>query len=184
MPTDPHSPPTGPHPRLLRLCERVSHTAGEIGSWIYFIIGVCVVYEVVSRYVFNSPTHWVEEMSRLGMVWGTFLILATCLSRRQLITITIVSQALGPRARFVQELVIFVLFTLLAGVIAWYGIESMIQTISVNRRTNTTLSLPYWIFYLPIVLGFVLFLLQALAEIGAMLLTGHRLKPGFGQEEI
>lgn len=184
MTSDIHFPEAEPRPLILRVCEAISRIAGEIGSWIYFIIGACVVYEVVSRYIFNSPTHWVEEVSRLGMVWGTFIILAHCLSRRQLITITILSQALGPRVRLAQEIMVFVIFAVLGGVIAWYGTDSMLQTIAVNRRSNTTLSLPYWLFYLPIVLGFALFLLQAVAEVVAVFMRGGRVKPGFGHEDI
>ena len=118
------------------------------------------------------------------MVWGTFLALATCLNRRQMITITVLLDRLGPRARFVQEVITFTLVAVLAAVIAWYALESMMQTISVNRRTNTVMSMPYWVFYLAIIIGFALLLLQALTDIIVMAVTGTRPRGGFGQEEI
>ncbi|MCZ4352665.1 TRAP transporter small permease [Roseovarius aestuarii] len=176
-------PPQSQH-AILKACDWLVLTIGKIGAWTFFLIGMIVAYEVVARYVFNSPTHWVEEISRLGMVWGTFLLMATCLNRRQLITITILPDSLGAKAKFVQELATFALVGVLAAVIAWYGFESMMQTISVNRRTNSTMSLPYWAFYLPIIIGFALFFIQATADLIVMLMTGRRSKPGFGHEEI
>ncbi|MGR3805364.1 TRAP transporter small permease [Marinibacterium profundimaris] len=180
------TPPAGPRQRhwLLSVTDRIVLTSGHIGSWIFFVVGGCVAYEVVVRYGFNNPTHWVEEVSRLGMVWGTFLALATCLNRRQMITITVLLDRLGPRARFVQEVITFTLVAVLAAVIAWYALESMMQTISVNRRTNTVMSMPYWVFYLAIIIGFALLLLQALTDIIVMAVTGTRPRGGFGQEEI
>ncbi|RFC61982.1 TRAP transporter small permease [Fulvimarina endophytica] len=183
MTHDQHRPRIRSHP-LVRLLDKAVMGIAELSSWIYLLIGAIVTYEVVVRYVFNAPTHWVEEMSRLGMVWATFLILAACLNQRQLITITLLSNAAGPRVSAALEAITFALIAALALVIAWYGFESMMQTVSIGRRTNTTLSLPYWSFYLPIVLGFALLAVQALAELVLLLVFGARANEPFEPEDI
>lgn len=43
-----------------------------INIFVWIMCG-SVVLQIVSRYVFNSPLSWTEEIARLCMVWMTFL---------------------------------------------------------------------------------------------------------------
>lgn len=41
--------------------DRAVNAAGKAISWIVFVAAAISVYEVIMRYVFNSPTSWVHE---------------------------------------------------------------------------------------------------------------------------
>jgi TRAP-type mannitol/chloroaromatic compound transport system permease small subunit len=43
-----------------------------VGFWIYVIV-IIICYEVISRYVFNSPTVWVMHLAQL--IWGGFIVM-------------------------------------------------------------------------------------------------------------
>ncbi|MDH2328690.1 TRAP transporter small permease [Cereibacter sp. SYSU M97828] len=164
--------------------ESVIMAISEASAWIYFFIGAIVTFEVVARYVFHSPTDWVEEISRLGMVWATFLLLAVCLAQRQLITITLISNSLGDRGKMILEAIIFLIIGTLAFVIGCLAFGSVMTMISMGRATNSTLALPYWAFYLPICIGFLMLSLQAIMEFLLVCLTGKRRRIEFGHEDI
>ncbi|MCJ8140960.1 TRAP transporter small permease [Falsirhodobacter halotolerans] len=175
---------SGARPNTTEWIEGAIRVISEISAWVYFLIGAIVTYEVVARYVFRSPTEWVEEMSRLGMVWATFLLLAICLQQRQLITITLLSNALGPRGRLRLEAAVFAVIAVIAGVVAVFSAGAVLTMMSMGRATASTLALPYWLFYLPIFVGFLLLCVQATLDFVLICRTGQRRNTHFGHEEI
>lgn len=162
---------------LFRYIELPIRLCGNVAGWIYFGIGAIVAYEVVMRYFFNAPTHWVEESARIGMVWATFLLFAACISERQLITITLITGAFGERGRVIFELINFLLLSFTAAILLWFSVSMFLDAIRIGRATATPLRVPFWIFYLPLCLGFGLVLLQTVAESIYIIFTGKRRKP-------
>ena len=55
--------------------ENIIKYLGYLASGLFICIGFIVTYEVVMRYIFNSPTIWVNEMSRFLQIWATYLAL-------------------------------------------------------------------------------------------------------------
>ena len=57
-----HEDPTlGLHTRVTDALERLNVRAGEFVAYWAIISVFVYYYEVVARYVFNSPTNWVHE---------------------------------------------------------------------------------------------------------------------------
>ena len=44
--------------RILRAIDALNERAASISSWLVAVLVVVILYEVVSRYVFNAPTQW------------------------------------------------------------------------------------------------------------------------------
>lgn len=164
-------------PAIFDMTERVVNLVGNLSGWIYFSVGAVITYEVVMRYFFNAPTSWVEEISRLGMVWATFLIFASCLAERHMITITLVKAQLSERWKMLLEAVTFAGIAFLSCVLLAYSIQMTAEALLVGRHTATPLGVPYWAFYLPLCLGFLLLLVQSLAETLFILVMRCRRKP-------
>lgn len=160
---------------ILLTWRRLIRGFGEAASWIYFFIGIAVAYEVISRYLLNSPTHWVEEMSRVGMVWATFGLLAPCLNQRQMIAITLLRNSVGRRVGLAMDLLQLLVMIAVGAIVGWFAFVQMMQSIEMGRYTATSLSLPYWIFHLALVIGFTLFALQAILEAIWLCVSGERL---------
>jgi TRAP-type C4-dicarboxylate transport system permease small subunit len=149
---------------MLRLLDRLNDLLAWIAAWLFFATAAMITWEVVARYVFTAPTVWAEELSRVFLVWGTFLAMAALLRRRSHIRITIVTGLLAPGARRAAEIFSLAVIAVVAGVAAWYGWTIALDSIERGRTTATMLDLPQWLVEVSVPLGFLLLGLQALAE--------------------
>ncbi len=61
--------------RLLSLIDRLSEYAGKAFAWLIVPLVGGLVYEVVSRYVFNAPTRWSYDITY--MLYGTLFIMVS-----------------------------------------------------------------------------------------------------------
>ena len=62
--------------------------SGYLASALFITIGFIVSYEVIMRYLFNSPTIWVNEVSRFLQIWATYLALTYSFHKSDFIRIT------------------------------------------------------------------------------------------------
>ncbi len=144
--------------------ERLTRISGLFGAYLFFCIGLIISYEVSARYIFNMPTIWVEEVSRLLQLWGCYLSMAWVLKQRKIIRITILLERLSGIGAKLAELVSISIIALFSLVTIYYASLITYDSIELNRHTSSMLGLPSWLFEASIVFGFVLLFLQCLAE--------------------
>lgn len=70
---------TGRITRYLAIQDEVSVRIGKLVSWISVALILVLLYEVVMRYWFNSPTAWAHELSTMlfgafGMLTGAYTL--------------------------------------------------------------------------------------------------------------
>jgi C4-dicarboxylate transporter, DctQ subunit len=87
-------------------------------AWLFAIATVLTVYEVLARYVFNSPTTWTHEVTTALCAIGFALGGAYSMARNEHIRITIVSDKLPPMLKRGTAI-----FGLLCGVIYLSGLS-------------------------------------------------------------
>jgi TRAP-type mannitol/chloroaromatic compound transport system permease small subunit len=66
----------GPSPTLVKLCSAIDRFTDTTGVWIAWLnipLVAAVAYEVIARYVFNSPTIWSFDVTY--MLYGTIFML-------------------------------------------------------------------------------------------------------------
>ena len=61
------------HIRVVRAIDRFTDYTGTLVAWLNVPLALAVTYEVVARYVFNSPTIWAYDVSY--MLYGTIFML-------------------------------------------------------------------------------------------------------------
>lgn len=164
---------------MLDFVDRVNDRLGALSAWLFFAIGGMIGYEVVSRYVFNAPTIWAEEMSRFFQLWATYLAVATLLRRRELIRITLLTERLGPGGRRAAEAFALLVIAAFCAVAIWYGTEILLDSVRLGRSTSTLLDVPQWTTEIVIPLGFALLLVQCAVEL-ARLAAGRGGPPARG----
>jgi TRAP-type C4-dicarboxylate transport system permease small subunit len=59
----------------MEIYDKIIKYSGYLASALFITIGFIVSYEVIMRYIFNSPTVWVNEISRFLQIWATYLAL-------------------------------------------------------------------------------------------------------------
>lgn len=136
-----------------------------MGDVLVVVITLMLFFEVVARYVFNAPTIWTQDVAVACQVWFTYLGMAYVLRQRQLIRITAVAALAGPTGRKVLEgfsLLVIAAFSAVAVVFGW---DMVADSIQLGRRQPTMLEMPNWIAELPVVLGFLLLGIQAVADL-------------------
>jgi C4-dicarboxylate transporter, DctQ subunit len=69
---------------------------GIFCAWLFAVATVLTVYEVISRYVFNSPTTWTHELTTALCAIGFALGGAYSMARNEHIRITILSDRMPP----------------------------------------------------------------------------------------
>lgn len=150
---------------MIKFIDRLSEVAGKIAAWMYFIIGVIVTYEVFTRYVFTSPTIWVDEVSRIMQIWATYLGAAFVLKHRQMIVIDIAFRNPNTMIRKAVETFSLLVIIMFCAVATWYGFELWLYATLRGHTTDSYLGTPRWLTDSSIWIGFGLLAVQAAAEI-------------------
>ncbi len=150
---------------MLLIIDKISSMCARLSAWLFFIIGGIIVFEVVARYVFLSPTVWGEEMSRFLQIWATYLAAAYVLHKRKLIAIDVAVNKMAPGFQKILESCALLVIMVFCFVACLYGIEIAIESVRVGRATSTMLAVPSWMTEIAIPIGFGLMFLQALAEL-------------------
>ena len=75
--------------------EKIIKYSGYLSSGLFILIGFIVSFEVISRYIFNAPTIWVNEISRFLQIWATYLALTYSFHKNDFIRITVIYDRLG-----------------------------------------------------------------------------------------
>lgn len=118
-------------------------------SWVLVIVFILMVtvsfLQVVSRYVFNKPLSWSEELSRYLLVWLTFLGSWEAFRRREHIAADLITRSLSEEQRClvdrIVEIGIFLFFVILI-----LGSPSFLSI--VLRQRSAALKIPFFWIYL------------------------------------
>lgn len=152
--------------RYLRVQDGLSDWVGRATSWLTLgIIGV-LLYEVVARYLLNSPTIWGHELST--MLFGAMSILAGSytLCHQGHVRSDVVYRLLPNRAQAFCDLVIFILAIVVLTVVFRMAIDFAYHSWRIDEFSNRSVwRPPLWPIKatIPLAVGFLI--LQCLAEL-------------------
>ena len=150
---------------MLRFIDSISERFAQLATFLFFIIGMMISYEVVSRYVFTAPTSWAEEGARLLQLWGTYLAMGFVLRHNGLIRITVLTESIGKRGRQILEIISLIWILIFAVFAFWLGLDVVLESIEKGRATATMNQVPKFWTESAIPVGFFILILQALAQI-------------------
>lgn len=151
--------------RVINWVDHCSERLGVYASWMYFIIGMMIGYEVLARYLFNAPTIWAQELSQLLFLWATFLGISRALKRGQHIRISAIETLLSKSAIHRFRLLSLVFIALLCLLVVYYGSTIFWDSFVRGRSTGTMLNIPNWWSEAVIPAGFGILFFQSLVEI-------------------
>ena len=148
--------------KIGQIIERIIDNIGKIASILILVILAMITYEVVSRYVFNSPTSWVWLISK--QVFGVYIILAGsyALIHRQHIRIEIFYD-LFPR--FVKTIIRFLTLLIalsFLGSLLWKGSIMGWEAWKYSEKAVGVFKLPLYPLKMFIPIGTALFILGCL----------------------
>lgn len=157
------TPPAGNDTGLiLRGLGALTRSAEVLAATSIGAIVVLVVYEVISRYVFNAPTLWTQDLCIYLLVWAAFLGLAPAERAGEHIRIDLAINRLKPPQRRRLEIATCLAVAGFAALAAWKGLEVALQSFNFGRRSVSLFSVPMWMPQVAVPVGAGLLALEAL----------------------
>ena len=170
-PPDFHEAGTGEDPtlrirtRFTDAIDAVSRTTGEFVAYWGLIAVFFYYYEVMARYVLNSPTNWVHESMFLMfgmqyMISGAYAYLDDSHVR-----VDVVYSRFSDRGKAIADIVSAVFFYIFIITMLWTGTRFALDAVEVQERSFTEWGIQYWPVKLAIPVGAFLIGLQGLSRL-------------------
>jgi TRAP-type mannitol/chloroaromatic compound transport system permease small subunit len=145
--------------------ETLNVKAGEYVAWWSLIAVFVYYYEVVARYIFNSPTNWVHES--MFLMFGMQYMLSGAYAYRedQHVRVDVVYSKFSPRGKAMADIVTSVFFFIFIGTMFVTGIRFAGDAVKAGEVSFTEWGIQYWPVKLAIPIGAALLLLQGVAKL-------------------
>lgn len=133
-------------------------------AWIVVAIIFATVYEVVMRYVFNSPTNWVFEFNYL--VHGPYFLLlgAYVYAQNGHVNVDIIHGKLSPRLRAIMDIFSMTFFFIFVFVMLKYGGRFALNSFSFRETLSSAWAPPIYPVKMAIPVAALMLLLQGIAR--------------------
>ena len=139
--------------------------SGYLASALFIAIGFIVSYEVIMRYLFNSPTIWVNEVSRFLQIWATYLALTYSFHKKDFIRITVIYDRLNDNGKKILDFISFIFILIFSSFVVYFGWLIAYDSLKVGRTSSTILDVPSFLTELAIPLCFAFLVLRVILEI-------------------
>lgn len=153
------------HARFTDAIEWVNIHIGEYVAYWAVISVFVYYYEVVARFVFNSPTNWVHES--MFLMYGMQYMLAGAYAYRedQHVRVDVLYVKFSPRGKAIADIVSSVFFFIFTLTLLWTGGRFALDAISVDEHSFTEWGIQYWPVKLMIPIGAALIVLQGVSRL-------------------
>lgn len=174
-----HDPAYGVHTRFTDWIDRINGFAGEFVAFWAVIAVFVYYYEVIARYVFNSPTNWAHES--MFLMFGMQYLLAGGFALREdaHVRVDVVYLLFSDRLKVLVDVITSVFFFIFAGALLWTGWTFFSDSYAVSEVSFTEWAIQYWPIKLALPLGAALLVLQGIAKLAKdiVLLRRHMSQP-------
>ena len=153
------------HSRVTDAIETVNVKAGELVAWWSLIAVFVYYYEVIARFVFNSPTNWVHES--MFLMFGMQYVLSGAYAYRedQHVRVDVIYAKFSPRGKAIADIITSVFFFIFIGTMVVTGYRFAADAVNVGEHSFTEWGIQYWPVKLAIPIGAALLLLQGVSKL-------------------
>jgi TRAP-type C4-dicarboxylate transport system permease small subunit len=138
----------------LHLFQRTLRCIGHVERWLgvslMAIMVGAITTQVFTRYLFNRPIIWVEEIATYSFIWGVFVGASLGLKYGRHVKIETFVEHLNPRAKAASR----ILVNLIIIAVLWLLLREVGKVINIESR-STSVSLPWpvpraWFYSIPL----------------------------------
>ena len=175
QPPDPSQPSPLPEERtppsrpgggvFARTSDRINSVVGEFAAFWTVIAVFVFYYEVIARYIFNSPTIWAHES--MFLLFGMQYLLAGgyCLREGAHVRVDVFYARMSARRRAVADLATSVFFFIFTGSLLATGWIFFSDSFAIGQVSHTEWEIPHWPIKFALPLGGALIILQGAANV-------------------
>ena len=151
--------------KLWRAAAALNSALGEFVSYWTVIAVFVLYYEVVARYVFNSPTIWAHE--GMFLLFGMQYMLAGgfCLRHGAHVRVDVLHMMMPPRVRAAVNLFTSIFFFIFAAALAATGWIFFRDSFAIRESSFTEWAIPYFPVKFMLPLGGALLILQGAGKL-------------------
>lgn len=153
-----------------RILGAVTRLAGMIAGLCILVTAFIIVYEIIMRGVFHSPTSWVMEISTYLIIAAGFLGMAYTLRAKGHINVDFLTSRLSPATQRFLDILTSFLSILLLYVCMTESVDYVTMTYTTNKLSPTLLRIPLYIPQLFMIAGFTLLFFEMIRRFWADLI--------------
>jgi TRAP-type mannitol/chloroaromatic compound transport system permease small subunit len=148
-----------------RAVSRVNGFAGEFVAYWSIIAVFVYYYEVIARYVFNSPTNWAHEA--MFLMFGMQYLIAGgfCLRENAHVRVDVIYSQLPKRTRAIMDVITSVFFFIFMITLLVTGWIFFHDSFAINEVSFTEWGIQYWPIKFALPLGAMLLLAQGVSQL-------------------
>ncbi|MFZ5595842.1 MAG: TRAP transporter small permease [Bacillota bacterium] len=106
--------------KILDICEYIQL---RIAALFLFVFIVCIILQVLTRYVPGFSLPWTEEIANYSFIWSMLLGAAVMVKEKAHYNMEIISEKLTGRVGTANKIFVHALVAVFGAVVAYYGVE-------------------------------------------------------------
>ncbi|HEY2451452.1 MAG TPA: TRAP transporter small permease [Scandinavium sp.] len=135
-----------------RIKRAVDGTIATFSVIVMVALVICVVWQVLSRYVLSQPSTLTDELARFLMIWVGLLGAAYTVGAQRHLSIDLLAMSVGPRKQALLSVIINLFILLFAGGVIVSGGVKLIEKTLATSQVSAAMQIPmgYVYFILPL----------------------------------
>lgn len=157
--------------KFIQAIEKMNKWVGRASCNLIFVFMFLMVYEVIARYFFESPTIWVHEVC--GYIFAAYIALTGgwVLLEKGHVAVDIIYQYFPDKAKRFADVAVSIVALFMFSVLFWQGYKFAWHAFATNQHSHTLFGPPLWPVKTMLPAGALLFILQILADLGRSILV-------------
>jgi TRAP-type mannitol/chloroaromatic compound transport system permease small subunit len=153
------------HSRFTDLIDLVSTKVGQYVAYWALIAVFGYYYEVLARFVFNSPTNWLHESMFLMFGMQYMLCGAFAYCEDQHVRVDVIYAQFSVRGKAIADIITSVFYFIFTVTMLWTTIRFAMDSVSVGEHSFTEWGIQYWPVKLTMPIGAALMVLQGISKL-------------------
>jgi TRAP-type mannitol/chloroaromatic compound transport system permease small subunit len=153
------------HSKLTDIIDGINTKVGHYVAYWAVIAVFAYYYEVLARFVFNSPTNWVHESMFLMFGMQYILSGAFAYCEDQHVRVDVIYSQFSVRGKAIADIITSVFFFIFTVTMLWTTTRFAMDAISVGEHSFTEWGIQYWPVKLTMPIGAALIVLQGISKL-------------------
>jgi len=154
---------------MKRLIERWDFFEKKLCALLLGLSVSLAFYEVLSRYVFHTSIDWSSDITLWAIAWCTVFGASTLIKENGHVGVTVILQAVSKERRHFLQFMNTLVSLLFSLVLIYSGILQVYDAYVKGVISESSLRIPFWVPYLIMPLGGVLFSLRLVERLWGLL---------------
>ena len=150
--------------KLISAIDWISIWVGKIFSILMLMVVFVIVYEIIARYVFHSPTQWGTESMIMGCALTYVMGGAWAIQSEKHIKMELFYGKLSQKAKAIIDIITYFFFVLYIGMFLWASTKYSWQSFQLKETSASAWDPPIYPIKIALTLGVLLVLLQGTAK--------------------